>query len=952
MMDSKTSVSGQAARVLAIGLLVFALSWISLRLSISWQRLPPIWLPNALTVTFLLKSRLREWPALLMGAFLGNVAAAVSLGDPLGAALGMVGSNVVESALCAGGAMRILGGRVDLARARDIMVFTAIAIGAALCGATFGSSWLGLSNHLPPLTNWLLWAMADALGLIILTPLLCAMHLDEARKPFDRARIWRFARVIGALAVGVGLAAVTPSHSLPLIAPPLLVFATLELEFLGAALGTLAVAVAFTVFVANGWSPLVVAGHSLPFQVLGVQAFLLGTSLVTLPVAATLQRRRGLEQELRASRDALVEANRQARMAEKLAGIGYWRFMPGGDRFHWSEEMYRIYGRDPALGPPTYLESAAMVHRDDVTELERHRNSFGDREAPALSVRIVRPGGEVRHVIVRSMVERDNSGQIVARFGTCSDVTELKEAEAAARSSEARYRFLAENAPDMISRTSLTGEPIYVSPGSLRVLGYTPEEMKSQSALKMVHPDHAERVLNSILWLISSRTSRLPEPLRYRVRHKDGHWIWIETNPILVFDEAGEPIEFIDVVRDVTQTKTFEAELDEARVKAEAAAAAKSAFLANMSHELRTPLTSIIGFSRLLGERPELAEDSRRYARRILDASGALLSVINDVLDFSKLEAGQAQLEIQPLSVARLVDETTGIVAIQAAAKGLTLKTELDARTPELIGGDVGRLRQVLLNFLSNAVKFTQEGGVTVTTRWRGGPRSGKLKVTVADTGDGIAPDKLERLFERFSQTEVSISRTHGGTGLGLAICKATVELMGGKVGVETKPGKGSSFWFEISARAAKPVTAPEEAEGASELPPLNVLMVDDTAVNRELVKLMLEPLGCRIEEATGGADGVQAAMTRSFDLILMDVRMPGVDGLEATKLIRAVSPLNRKTPILALTADVQPENVLACRGAGMDDLIAKPISPAELLAKLAHWSAVGRDEDRAAASA
>jgi PAS domain S-box-containing protein len=950
-MDSKASISGQATRVLAIGLLAFVLSWISLRLSISWQRLPPIWLPNAVTVTFLLKSRIREWPALLMGAVLGNIAAGISIGDPLGAVLGMAGCNALEASICAGAAVRILGGHVDLTRTRDIMAFTLISVVASICGATFGSSWLSLSNHMPGLTNWLLWSVADALGLIILTPLLCAVHLDEARRPLDRAQAWRLARVALVLAAGIGLAAVMPTHSLPLVAPPLLVFATLELEFLGAALGTLAIAVAFTVFVANGLSPLVVADHSLTFQVLGVQTFLLGTSLVTLPVAATLQRRRALERQLRASRDALVEANRQARMAEKLAGIGYWRFTLGNDRFVWSEEIYRIYGRDPALGPPTYAESAAMVHPEDVAALERHRLAFGDREAPALSVRIVRPGGEVRHVIVRSMVERDNAGQIVARFGTCSDVTELKEAEAAARSSEMRYRFLAENAPDMISRTTLTGEPLYVSPGSLRVLGYSPEEMTSQSAPDMVHPDDVERVMGAILGLISSRSKRLPEPLCYRARRKDGRWIWIEANPTLVFGETGEPIEFIDVVRDVTQTKAFEAELEQARVKAEAAAAAKSAFLANMSHELRTPLTSIIGFSRLLGERPDLAEESRRYARRILDASGALLAVINDVLDFSKLEAGQAELEIQPLSVPTLVEETTGIVAIQAAAKGLELKTELDPKTPEPVGGDVARIRQVLLNFLSNAVKFTDEGSITVRTRWRGGARSGRLRIAVTDTGAGIAPEKLERLFERFSQTEVSISRTHGGSGLGLAICKATVELMGGKVGVDTKPGKGSSFWFEIPVRAAEQAAAPDEGEAVSELPALNVLMVDDTAVNRELVKLMLEPLGCRIEEAAGGADGVQAAMTKAFDLILMDVRMPGVDGLEATKLIRAVSALNRRTPILALTADVQPENALACKGAGMDDLIAKPIVPGELLSKLAHWAASGRDEGKSAAA-
>jgi CheY-like chemotaxis protein len=256
----------------------------------------------------------------------------------------------------------------------------------------------------------------------------------------------------------------------------------------------------------------------------------------------------------------------------------------------------------------------------------------------------------------------------------------------------------------------------------------------------------------------------------------------------------------------------------------------------------------------------------------------------------------------------------------------------------------------VLLNFLSNAVKFTDEGSITVRTGWRGRKRSGRLRVEVIDTGAGIAPEKLGRLFERFSQAEVSINRTHGGTGLGLAICKGMVELMGGEVGVDTTLGEGSSFWFEIpTSAAAAPLVQPSQADVAADCPPLRILMVDDTAVNRELVKLMLEPLGLQVEEAAGGADGVQAAMTQSFDLILMDVRMPGVDGLEATRLIRAVSALNRRTPILALTADVQPENAAACRSAGMDDVLAKPIVPSELIGKLMQWGSPAAEPKAAA---
>jgi CheY-like chemotaxis protein len=358
-----------------------------------------------------------------------------------------------------------------------------------------------------------------------------------------------------------------------------------------------------------------------------------------------------------------------------------------------------------------------------------------------------------------------------------------------------------------------------------------------------------------------------------------------------------------------------------------------------MSHELRTPLTSIIGFSKLMGQRQDLPSEARHYTKCISDASEALLAVINDVLDFSKLEAGQVTLDARPLAVRPLLEEAARLIAIQAAAKGLAVKIEADPATPEEIIGDVARLRQVLLNFLSNAVKFTDHGSITIKTNYRSDADRPLLKVSVIDTGTGIRPEAVGRLFERFSQAEVSTNRSHGGTGLGLAISKSVIDLMDGRIGVETELGEGSCFWFEIPAAAASHDTA-AAAEAAVPLEglTLRVLLVDDTAINRELVKLMLEPFGFAIEEAAGGAEAVQAAVLRPFDIIFMDVRMPRVDGLEAARLIRETSPLNRATPILALTADVEPDNAAACLAAGMNDVIAKPILLDRLVAKILEW--------------
>ena len=638
-----------------------------------------------------------------------------------------------------------------------------------------------------------------------------------------------------------------------------------------------------------------------------------------------------------------TELERLAPIAAKMAGLGYWHYDALQDRMTWSDQVYKIYGLDPADGEPSLAVLDARCHPDDWARLTEHRRKRSGMDAE-IEVRILRSSGEVRYVIAKSTARRDKNGRTIERYGTLTDITEMKRAEAAALQSEQRYRFLAEHAPDMISRVAPEGEIRYLSPSCERVFGYTPEEHMKLTPMEMCHPDDLPLVAGAIIGMVEKRQRRLDEPLCYRAKHKDGRWIWVEANPTLILDDQGEPLEFVDIVRDVTQTKLFEAELEEARAKAEAAAAAKATFLANMSHELRTPLTSIIGFARLMQERHDLVPEAAHYAKRIADASDALLAIINDVLDFSKLEAGQVTLEDLPLSLRRLVDETTGLIAIQAEAKGLKIRTKLDPKAPELITGDVARLRQVLLNFLSNAVKFTAEGSLTVTTSWRETAKGPRLKMSVTDTGAGIAPEHVQRLFERFSQTEVSINRTHGGTGLGLAISKGIVELMGGRIGVKTADGKGSSFWFEVPATPAEQQVEATAENVSFDFGKLRILMVDDTAVNRELVKMMLRPLGFEIEEAAGGAEGVQAAMVTPFDLILMDVRMPGVDGLEATRVIRATSELNRRTPILALTADVQPENAAACRAAGMDEVLAKPIVPQQLLTAIMKWGARDRE--------
>ncbi|WP_249138158.1 ATP-binding protein [Phenylobacterium montanum] len=379
------------------------------------------------------------------------------------------------------------------------------------------------------------------------------------------------------------------------------------------------------------------------------------------------------------------------------------------------------------------------------------------------------------------------------------------------------------------------------------------------------------------------------------------------------------------------------AEKEAALEEAKRAAAVKADFLANMTHELRTPLNAIVGFSGLLKHSTALSPEDARKVTLIADASEALLRVVNDVLDFSKLDAGAIELEHDPFDPHALADSVMALLAQQAEAKGLALSVTVEGPR-DLLVGDGGRLGQVLLNLASNAVKFTPSGEVEIKVSQRDGYAGRRLRLAVRDTGIGVPAELSGQIFERFTQADASVSRQYGGTGLGLAICRRIIEAMGGAIGVDSAGGAGSIFWCEVSLPLADG-RATNEPEAAAPAPEgsVRLLLVDDNAVNRELVASLLSPFGVEIETAENGLAAVEAAATSAYDLILMDVQMPVMDGLTATRRIRA--ELGPRPPIIAMTANVLPEQVARCLDAGMDAHLGKPITPRDLLEAVARWS-------------
>jgi PAS domain S-box-containing protein len=517
---------------------------------------------------------------------------------------------------------------------------------------------------------------------------------------------------------------------------------------------------------------------------------------------------------------------------------------------------------------------------------------------------------------------------------------EAREALKQLSESEARYRLLAERSPDIIIRYDTAGIIEYISPAAANY-GYEPASLVGRDLAELLEPAERPRNQAFLADLAAGRPTPTGADNVWRTVGADGTALAFEGARSVVYSDDGRVLGAIAALRDVTLRVALEDELRARRAEAEAANEAKSQFLANMSHEIRTPLTGVVGFARILQAMADLPDQARAHVGRIAKSGEALLNVVNDILDFSKLEAGQMELDPQPFDFATFLDETIDLVRPRAADKGLTLRLVLSADLPAHLSADAARLRQVLLNLLTNAVKFTSEGGVAVSA----GYDQGQLRVEVTDSGPGIAPDAARRLFQRFSQVDDSNTRAHGGSGLGLAICKGLIEMMGGEIGLQSLPHHGSTFWFKVPAPTVTSVaTATPSSAAACDSPlefesrPLSILLVDDVAVNRELICAMLAPFDIAVTTATGGAEAVEAACASGFDLILMDLQMPGMDGMAATKAIRANCDVNRATPILAISANVLSSQVEAARQAGMNDHIAKPINPTELLTKIGQW--------------
>jgi two-component system sensor histidine kinase/response regulator len=606
-------------------------------------------------------------------------------------------------------------------------------------------------------------------------------------------------------------------------------------------------------------------------------------------------------------------------------------------RMSWSGTTRQLFGRAIETMPDTvdgWLEHVDAADREGLRDFIGEKITNGG--AYDFAYRIRHADGSLVHVITRGEVIKDSAGRPTRALGLMMDVTHERQAQEALRQQAA----LLDLAPvAVLVRDIETDLVTYWNPAAEQLYGWSQAEaigQRSHTLLNTTFPCRLSNIVDS-LRTVGSWEGELTHITRA------GQPVIVASRWALQHGADGQPAAVLEVNADVTERNRLERDLEAARDAALEAARAKSDFLATMSHEIRTPMNGVIGMTGLLLD-TQLTPRQREYAETVRRSGESLLTVINDILDFSKIEAGKLRLEQLDVDVREVVEDVVGLLAAQAQSKGLEIAASIDSDVPTTLRGDAGRLRQILLNLVGNAVKFTAHGEVVVRARIQNQPHPAADQVLVgfevSDTGVGVTPEALERLFQPFTQVDASTTRRYGGTGLGLSIAKRLAEMMGGDIGADSTLGQGSRFWFTALLQRAPERAAVARQRRQADLHDLRILVVDDNATNRTILDQQLSSWGVVVTTVPGGAEALDclrqsARLGRPIDLVLLDMQMPDMDGLALARAIGA-EPSLATTPRVLLSsvgADVIADDA---PGAGVQAVLSKPVRQSQLFDTLA----------------
>jgi len=664
--------------------------------------------------------------------------------------------------------------------------------------------------------------------------------------------------------------------------------------------------------------------------------------------------------------EALHDAQRRLERASLSIHEGHWELDLITQK-HWCSSSYRtLLGYDAdELDVDTIDKVNGGIHPEDLAYArdvsERH---IADGTPYAHELRLRLKDGSYRWFHVRGVAERDARGRAVRLSGSIQDVHKHRLIEDELKIARQRFERAIRGTQDGLWEWDITQQALWVSPRFEAILDYVEGEVSrtARTPNDLVHPDDLGICEDAQQCHFRGNGAY---DVEVRMRTRGGAYRWVRMRGEADRNGAGIPMRLAGSIQDIAEARASRDALIRASDAAQAASRSKSAFLANVSHEIRTPMNGIVGMTSLLLN-TGLDAAQRDCAETIRASADSLLAVINDILDFSKIEAGRLDIEALQMSLPQSMAEVRAILGFQAAAKGLQFEVMVRPGTPQRVIGDPQRIRQCLLNLISNAIKFTPSGAVVAEVSARAAePGRSLVRFEVRDTGIGIAPEAVAKLFQPFVQADSSTTRHFGGTGLGLSIMRRLVEMMGGRFGVDSRLGKGSAFWFElpmpvVAAPEASPADSPAAADAGAPRAPAwqltrgyrgSVLLVEDNPVNQKVARSFLERMGCEVHLTANGLEAIQVFAQRGFDLVLLDLQMPMMDGYSATSCMRKLEDGRRRTPIVALTASAMSGQRERCLEAGMDDLITKPLDIARLRATLERFGLRDGDDARSAAT-
>ncbi len=635
----------------------------------------------------------------------------------------------------------------------------------------------------------------------------------------------------------------------------------------------------------------------------------------------------------------LLESQKRFHDVASITGECIFEFDADGRIIYVSEAFKAIYKQDPenVLGLMATELNHSRTGGHDQWLATIHKNHGWDN----VERQITRPNGSSAWVLINGRSIVDNEGNITGFRGAISDITEQKEHLDAMVTSQQRVNEVVRMAGGCVFDLDTAGVITFISKSAKKIFGSAPEDLIGKPTYYLardLEPHH-------VAWLEAIRNSDGGLEREFWIDRMDGGAkLWARTMCRVITDDSGEVIGYRGIVFDVTAQKLAETEIINAKKAAEAAAEERARFLSTMSHEIRTPLNAMIGMTDVLLEMQQ-NEDQRELTTSANTAGKHLLGLVNDILDFSKLDAGKLVVEKAAFDLQNEIKSVHDMLSITAKEKGLPLVLAFDKNSEGAFIGDAARIRQILVNLIGNAIKFTAKGKITLQIGKTGTGRSGRMRFAVVDTGTGINQEVLPTLFQDFAQADSSVTRKFGGTGLGLAICKRLCEVMGGEIGAQTSLGQGSTFWFEIPLPACKVSRAKKTAKPTQKQKTtirkreLRVLVAEDNAANQLLIKTILNRLGHDVTVVENGELAVEAALADRYDVILMDVQMPKMDGVSATHCLRDAGC---HTPIIALTAHVLADEEGRFREAGMDAWLSKPYDARKLVETMYYWAQKG----------